>query len=335
MLSIRLSQPFHGKYHQPAIPEIMKKPTPTRRQVLVLILLCCLLLLKFNSDLASATAHRQANARQLPHTLTGNIRLHKNFHSRFLPRDRDIIVYLPPGYEKEQTTRYPVLYMQDGQNLFDAATSFFAGMERHLDERAQALIMQEAIRPLIIVGIYSTGQDRINEYTPTKLAGMSKGGEADLYGRMLVEEIKPFIDQQYRTLPKSANTGLGGSSLGGLLTVYLGLKYASTFGRLAVSSPACYWDDEMIVRYVHSLHGKTHQRIWLAVGTAEPDEFLSSTRLLRKALIAKGWKEGMDLGYMEAVGAQHNPEAWAQRVDRLLTFLYPPSGQRSVARPIS
>jgi predicted alpha/beta superfamily hydrolase len=287
-----------------------------------MVLLSCLVLFKFDSDLASTPAHLQSNPKVVAHTLTGNIRLHKNFHSRFLSRDRDIIVYLPPGYEKEPTRRYPVLYMQDGQNIFDAATSFFTGMERHLDEKAQALIVRGAIRPLIIVGIYSTGQDRINEYTPTRIPVTNKGGQADLYGRMLVEEIKPFIDSQYRTLPKPSNTGLGGSSLGGLLTVYLGLKYANTFGKLAVSSPACYWDDEMIVRYVHSLHAKTNQRIWLAVGTGEPDTFLSSTRSLHKELVAKGWKEGIDLGYLEATGAQHNPEAWSQRADRLLTFLF-------------
>jgi predicted alpha/beta superfamily hydrolase len=299
---------------------MLKARTPTRRELLLMLLLSCLVLFKYDSNLASVPAPSKPMA--VPHTLTGNFRVHKNFHSRFLSPDRDLIVYLPPGYEQEPTRRYPVLYMQDGQNLFDAATSFFFGMERHLDEKAQALIVRGAIRPLIIVGIYSNGLDRINEYTPTRLPVMNQGGEADLYGRMLVEEIKPFIDTQYRTLPKPSNTGLGGSSLGGLVTVYLGLKYANTFGKLAVSSPACYWDDEMIVRYVHSLPAKNHQRIWLAVGTGEPDTFVSSTRSLHKELVAKGWKEGIDLGYMEAAGARHNPEDWSQLVDRLLTFLF-------------
>jgi len=284
----------------------------------------CLALPALESDSARVTTRDQAKAGQLPHTLTGNIHLHKDFHSRFLPRNRDIIVYLPPGYESDRTRRYPVLYMQDGQNIFDAATSFFYGMERHLDERAEALITQRAIHPLIIVGIYSTGQDRINEYTPTKLAGTNQGGEADLYGKMLVEEIKPLIDARYRTLRGPSNTALGGSSLGGLLTIYLGLKYPNIFGRLAVSSPACYWDDELIVRYVYSLPAKTDQRIWLAIGTAEPENFLSSTRSLHEALVARGWKQGADLGYMEAVGAEHNPEAWSRRVDRWLAFLFPP-----------
>jgi predicted alpha/beta superfamily hydrolase len=298
---------------------IMSKPAQNRRRILLLVLLVCLVL-KLNSDLANGAGH--VSARQVPHTLTGNIRLHKNFHSHFLSPDRDIIVYLPPGYEKENTTRYPVLYMQDGQNLFDAATSFFPGMERHMDESAQTLIEQKAIQPLIIVGIYSTGLDRISEYTPTKLPD-GRGGEADAYGRMLVEEIKPFIDREYRTLRDASETGLGGSSLGGLLTMYLGLKYANTFGLLEVSSAASDWDGEMIVRYVDSLRRKTHQRIWLTVGTGEPERFLSSTRALREALVAKGWKEGIDLGYLEAPGAGHNPSDRAQLNAQLLEFLFP------------
>jgi predicted alpha/beta superfamily hydrolase len=294
------------------------------------MLLLCLLLMKFISGWVGATARGPSSPSRFPHTLTGDIRFVKNFHSRFLAQDRDIVIYLPPGYDKNPSRRYPVLYMQDGQNLFDAATSFFPGLERHFDERAQELIAEQEIRPLIIVGVYSTGLNRVNEYTPTKAAGANKGGEADLYGRMLVEEIKPFIDSQYRTLPSKASTGLGGSSLGGLLTVYLGLKYRDTFSKLAVTSPACHWDDEMIVRYVQSLPRKSDQRIWLSVGTGEPDLFLSGTRSLRRALIAKGWKEGLDLGYAEASGTEHKAGAWTPGVDRLLEFLFPPKASRRI-----
>lgn len=173
------------------------------------------------------------------------------------------------------------------------------------------------------MGIYSTGLNRINEYTPTALPGTHKGGEADLYGRLLIEEIKPFIDQQYRTLPGASNTALGGSSLGGLVTIYLGIKHQDTFGKLALSSPACFWDNEMIVRAVRALQAKPHERIWLDIGTAEPVGFLNSTRSLHEALIAKRWKEGIDLSYLEVAGGQHDPASWAQRVDHLLTFLFP------------
>src|SRR5260370_28568391 len=148
------------------------------------MLLVSVILFKLTSEWKSVIAHERGHAGQLPHTLSGDIRLHRDFHSRFLPGNRDIIVYLPPGYEKDQSRRYPAFYLQDGQNIFDAATSFFPGMERHLDERAEALIKQKTIRPLIIVGIYSTGLNRINDYTPTKLPGTYMGGEADLYARL-------------------------------------------------------------------------------------------------------------------------------------------------------
>jgi predicted alpha/beta superfamily hydrolase len=260
------------------------------------------------------------------HTLIGEFRTHKNFHSRFLPSDRDLIVYLPPGYETDKKQRYPVLYLHDGQNLFDGATSFIKGAEWRVDETAQALIEKRAIKPLIIVGIYNTGRDRIDEYTPTA-DPKYKGGKADLYGRLLVEELKPFIDSEYRTLKDAKNTGLGGSSLGGLVTLYLALKYPKVFGRAAVVSPSVWWDKKMIVREVEALKKKTGLRIWLDMGTKEggneAEENRSNARLLRDALIAKGWKEGSDLKYFEAEGAEHNERAWAERVDPMLKFLFP------------
>jgi predicted alpha/beta superfamily hydrolase len=265
----------------------------------------------------------EQSSRQIPHTLTGNVQLLPKFHSKYLPVDRKLIVYLPPGYNENQTKSYPVLYMQDGQNLFDEATSFFFGMERHFDEKAQYLIRHGQMQPLIVVGIYSTESRRFDEYTPPGLQG-TQGGEGDLYGRMLVEEIKPFIDSHYRTLSGASNTGLGGSSLGGVVTMYVGLKYPNVFGKLAITSPAAFVDDELIVRYVRSINAKTNQRIWLSVGTGELSGFVNSTRSLRDALISKGWREGRNLGYVEALREQHNPDGWSRPADRLLTFLFPP-----------
>jgi len=219
----------------------------SRRRAIFFFLLTLIALFAFSCS------SRQGE-RPIEHTLTGIIRLHKNFHSQILPQyDRDIIVYLPPDYQRNTNRRYPVLYMQDGENIFDAATSFFPGMERHMDERAQALIESGEIEPLIIVGIYSVPEARIDEYTPTRPARMDRGGKIDLYGRMLVEEIKPFIESNYRILSGTENTGLGGSSLGGVATIHLGLKYSSVFGKLAVSSPAADWDNHEIVREVTDL----------------------------------------------------------------------------------
>jgi predicted alpha/beta superfamily hydrolase len=261
------------------------------------------------------------------HTLTGEFRTHKDFHSRYLPSNRDVIVYLPPGYDANKAERYPVLYLHDGQNLFDGATSFIKGAEWRVDETAQALIEAHTIRPLIIVGIYNTGANRIDEYTPSA-DPKYKGGKADLYGRLLVEELKPFIDSNYRTLRDAKNTGLGGSSLGGLVSLHLALKYPKVFGRVAVVSPSVWWDNRVIVREVEALKKKTGARIWLDIGTSEggneAEDHKNNARQLRDALAARGWREGLDLKYYEAEGAEHNERAWAQRVEPMLRFLFPP-----------
>lgn len=259
----------------------------------------------------------------MEHTLTGDIRLHEGFHSRFLEHDRSIVVYLPPGYDADSADRYPVFYLHDGQNIFDRATSF--GEEWHADESAQSLIAAGEIAPVIIVGIYNTGEYRVDEYTPT-CGDKGRGGHADDYGRMLIEELKPFIDQTYNTLPSAASTALGGSSLGGLLTMYLGLRYPTAFSRLAVLSPAVWWDNRVLLREMESFEHKLPQRIWLDAGTGEGATTLDNARALRDALVAKGWVLGEDLAYLEAQGGEHNESSWGARFGDVLKFLFPPAG---------
>ena len=266
---------------------------------------------------------------QQPHTLTGDIRVHKNFHSQFLTSDRDVLVYLPPGYEAAKRSRYPVIYFHDGQNLFDGATAFIAGKEWQVDETAQTLIGSGKIEPLIIVGVYNAGNERINEYTPTEDPKFKMGGKADLYGRLLVEELKPFIDRTYRTRRGAKDTGLAGSSLGGLVSLYLSLKYPHVFGRVAVVSPSVWFAKQHIVGFVSALPKKSNVRIWMDIGTKEgknreeAQQTVAGARLLYETLVKKGWKPGRDLSYLEAEGAQHNEPAWAQRVEPILKFLFP------------
>lgn len=270
----------------------------------------------------SAAAQRQQ-------TLTGDVRLHQNFQSKILNNARDIIVYLPPGYSANASKRYSVFYFHDGQNIFDGATSYILGQEWRIDETAQSLIEAGKIEPLIIVGIYNTGVNRVHEYTPAEDAKYKAGGKADLYGRMIVEELMPFIDAKYRTRKGAEHTGLGGSSLGGLVTAYLGMKYPKVFGRLAVVSPSVWWADNQIVRYTEALPKKPSLRIWLDMGTKEgrnepeAQNAVNGTRLLRDTLIKKGWKLEKDLKYFEAAGAEHNERAWAARVESILQFLFP------------
>jgi predicted alpha/beta superfamily hydrolase len=266
---------------------------------------------------------------QRPHTLTGDVRSHKNLHSTILNNDREVLVYLPPGYDTAKTRHYPVLYLHDGQNIFDGATAFIPGQEWKVDETAEALINAGKIEPLIIVGIYNAGQERINEYTPVADEKYKLGGRADLYGQMLVRELKPFIDARYRTRRDAAHTGLGGSSLGGLVSLYLALKEPSVFGRVAVVSPSVWFANKHIVHYVSALAKKPRVRIWLDTGTreggtvAEAEQTVNDARLLREVLVRKGWRLGKDLNYFEAAGAEHNERAWAARVASILTFLFP------------
>ncbi len=271
-----------------------------------------------------------------PHTLTGNIQRHKSFPSRTLGNRRDVVVYLPTGYRRFVRRRYPVLYLQDGQNVFDAATAF-GGVEWGVDETAQRLTRKRLIEPLIIVGVSNTGNDRIHEYTPTRAvaqAGVQKyqrsRGLARKYGKFLVSELKPFIDTTYRTLPEAEFTGLGGSSLGGLLTMTLGLWFPDVFSRLAVMSPSVWWDNQVIVRMVEELDTKLPLRIWLDTGTNEIG--WERARALRDALVEKGWRLHDDLQYTEVEGAGHNESAWAARVDPMLRFLFPPMAQAEAVK---
>jgi predicted alpha/beta superfamily hydrolase len=271
----------------------------------------------------------RAELAQQPHTLTGDVRLHKDFHSKILNNDRDIIVYLPPGYEADKKRLYAVFYMNDGQNLFDGATSYIPGQEWRMDETAQSLIQAGKIEPLIIIGIYNAGMERVNEYTAAGDVKYHAGGKADLYGRFVVEELKPFIDSTYRTEQNAAHTGIGGSSLGGLISLYLGLKYPTVFTRIAVVSPAVWWADNQIVRYTEDQSRKPPLRIWLDIGTKEGRDAkeaqmtVDGARLLQRTLLRKGWQEGKDFKYFEAEGAEHNEKAWAARVEQILEFLFP------------
>ena len=252
-----------------------------------------------------------------------DLRKHPGFESNFLHDARNLVVYVPPGYDSEPGRRYPVLYLHDGQNLFEGATAFVPGQDWRVDDTAEALIAAGQVEPLIIVGIYNTGVRRIHEYTPTRDRKHKAGGEADLYGRMLREELKPFIDRTYRTLPDPANTGLGGSSLGGLVTLYLGLQHPDILGKLAVLSPSVWWDGRVILKLVRMTDPKPRLTIWLDIGTREGGNTVRDARALRDELVRAGWQLDADLRYAEIPEAGHNEASWAERVGPFLEYLFP------------
>lgn len=257
--------------------------------------------------------------------LVEQIKLHENFGSLHLAVPRNVLVYLPPGYGANPDRHYPVLYMHDGQNLYNPEDAF-GGVVWGADKTAQELILTNQIEPLIIVGIYNAGKHRIDEYTPVK-SGVGKmrghGGKADHYGRMIIEELKPFIDREYLTKPEREFTGLGGSSLGGLVSLHLGFKRPDVFSRLAVLSPAVWWANNQIIREIAGIGERLPLRIWLDIGKKEGTRIKHQVRALREILLANGWKENLDLAYFEIPEARHDESAWAARFDEVLKFLFP------------
>lgn len=254
----------------------------------------------------------------------GTIHAHPAFPSRIVP-PRDVHVYLPPDYERERSRRHPVLYLQDGQNIFDPAAM---GMEWQVDDTADALIQAGRIEPLIVVAVANTDARR-DEYTPTAVEGKRPdgsisivGGKASLYGHFLIEELKPFIDRTYRTRRDAASTAVGGASLGGLVSVWLALEHPRVFGNVLAVSPTVWWDDFVILKKIAALPRMVPVRVWVDIGTLEGEGAVSGARRLRDALVEKGWKPGTDLEYVEQEGGQHDEISWASRVEGMLSFLY-------------
>jgi len=247
-----------------------------------------------------------------------------SFHSTILPDDRTISVYLPPQYDSEPNRRFPVFYLHDGQNLIDPQTSFVVGHTWRAGITADLTNRSGLAEPMILVGIANTGLRRMAEYTPTRDSRLG-GGEGRAYGRLIVEELKPWIDSNFRTLPDAAHTGLGGSSLGGLITLYLGLQHPDVIGKLAVMSPSVWWDQRSILGFVAEYDAQPRPRIWLDIGTSEGTRHVRDAELLHRRLVQQGWKPGLDLELVKDPGGVHNEDAWAARFDRVLEFLFPPA----------
>jgi len=252
---------------------------------------------------------------------------HQQFPSRFLRNQRDLIIYLPPGYHAQPHRQYPVLYLHDGQNLFDGSTSFIPGMDWHVGHTADRCIREGLIEPLIIVGIYNAGKHRLQEYTPTRMPRLG-GGRASRYARFLIEEVSPFLQSNYRILGGMENTGIGGSSLGGLVSLFLGLRMPHVFGKIAALSPSVWWNQRVILRFADAAPVHPRPRVWLDIGTSEGGRIVEDVERFRDVLLRKGWQWGRDLHYERVEGAEHNEAAWAQRVGPFLQFLFPAGGTR-------
>jgi predicted alpha/beta superfamily hydrolase len=195
---------------------------------------------------------------------------------------RDLIVYLPPGYGTSDA-RYPVFYLQDGQNLFDPLTSYAGdwGLVETLNQ-----LTPNQVQP-ILVGIPNMGRRRRYEYSPFRDI-IHGGGGGDRYLAFVVETVKPLVDASFRTRPERPYTVIAGSSLGGLISLYGLLRHADVFGAAGVQSPALWFADGAVLKFVEQSAAPVTGRVHLDVGTEEGEEALLDVRALRGLLVAAG-----------------------------------------------
>ena len=272
-------------------------------------------------------APRLIDTRQMEHrhlALQGSFRYHHDFGSDWLDHRRSVIVYLPPSYGKSPQ-RYPVLYMHDGNNLFDPATGFM-GREWRLDETLERLFAQGGLREMIVVGIYNS-PERFAEYSwhPHFDRGYQHGAIGPAYARFLVEELKPLIDSHYRTISDGYHTGIMGSSLGAMISFYTALAYPGVFSRVGLMSPTVYWAGHQILEDV--FHFPRDLRVWIDIGSHEgsdPDteETIESTLALVQAFERIGYTQPDRLGFFIDWLAPHDEHAWAKRVELPLKYLF-------------
>ncbi len=254
----------------------------------------------------------------------GEVKTIPQFESAILKNKRDLFVYTPPGYDAKGSTRYPVIYMHDGQNVMRGDTAFIAGQEWRADETADMLINGNLIEPVIIVGVANTGLTRADEYLPTSGSindpSQKYGGKANLYLKFFIEELMPYVDRSYRTKTGSKNTSLIGSSFGGIATLYMGLERPDIFGQLGVCSPSIWWDDAEMLKRISSLDKVKNVKIWMDMGSKEGDNMVAFARRANSALVDKGWNSS-NLTYCEEDGGEHNESAWARRLPLILHWL--------------
>jgi predicted alpha/beta superfamily hydrolase len=254
----------------------------------------------------------------------GNLWLHE-LRSRIFGNTRLLRVWLPPDYDGWGATRYPVLYLNDGQNLFEAATAF-AGMHWQVGETATRLIAERKIRPLIIVGIDNT-KNRACEYIPYKSKDPRVlNAKGKCYPDFLQREVMPLIEERYSVLKGPENTGLGGSSLGGLITLYTQLAAPGVFGRLLIESPSLFVANRKILEDSRQFRNWP-TRTYLGMGTQEVGnadkdaKIVADVRELESILRSAGLNDER-LRVRIAEGATHSESAWAARFPDALEFLY-------------
>jgi predicted alpha/beta superfamily hydrolase len=267
-----------------------------------------------------------------------------DFPGRLSPRP--LYIYLPPGYDDEPTRHYPVLYMHDGQNCFEAYVQDSNFGSWRADETADLLIQQGLVRPFIIVGVSHGGEDRIAEYLPPyahyapdfvkrqpSIPIAVPQGRADQTFAYYRNDVAPTIQNKFRVLTGREHTATCGSSMGGLFSTYIAWQYPDFAQQHAIVSPAYWIERDRNGRFPTIEHLKhtppPHVRLWLDSGTQDSpgqgDDGLPETTAARDALLANSFTLGPDFQFFVEDGAVHNESAWAKRLPQIFQFLFPPN----------
>jgi predicted alpha/beta superfamily hydrolase len=248
----------------------------------------------------------------------GTIQRIPGVYSPQLDNERELLVSLPARYDSQEC-RYPVIYMHDGQNLFDPAMSFSGSWNVDVAMAELSLGGLDAI----VVGIPNMGHERIAEYSPFEQTEVGNG-RGDLYLDFLINTVKPLIDARYLTLPDREHTGIVGSSLGGLISLYAFFRHPRVFGFAGVLSPSLWLSEGAIFSFI--AHAPfSPGKLYLDVGTREGARHVANAQEMRDLLEAKGYRLGDDLLWVEEEMGHHHEAAWARRFQGALPFLVPPA----------
>lgn len=242
------------------------------------------------------------------HTVSGRVVVQPQVYSPQLDNRRDVLVYLPPSHAAGERA-YPVLYLQDGQNLFDAGTAF-GGHEWQVDETLEAL--NAAGLEAVVVGLPHMDADRIAEYNPFA----ARGGRGEAYLSFVLETVKPLIDASFHTRMERESTFIGGSSMGGLISFYGFLQHPEAFGGVLAMSPAFWYGGRALYEFV-SQRGWQPGRVYLDRGTTER----GGAGRMAELLVTLGYAPETQVRYVEEEGGEHTETAWARRLPEALRFL--------------
>ena len=261
------------------------------------------------------------------HSVTGTVYVWPSLVSDKLSHVREITVYVPPSVANDDSAadtgrRYPVIYFHDGQNMFDSHTSYVG--EWQADETLE-LLAEEGLE-VIAVGIPNAGDERLDEYSPwsgkTGYRERRSAGRGDAYLEWLVEDIKPLVDRSFPTRLDRAGTGTMGSSLGGLISLYAGVKYPDLFGFIGAMSPSVRWHNSKIAELYEAWpDSRQRPRIYMDMGGREWKGAFAEVRELREVLESRGWVEGVDLSHIEDRYGRHHEDSWAKRLPDALRFM--------------